>query len=108
MHTTIAAALAEDAEIRTRTATLQEPEHGLTEAVLAETDVLSWWGHAAHGMVADEVADRVQKRMLEGMGLLVLHSGHYSKTSPGRPLCCQPGMAITRPDFRAASCFGML
>jgi trehalose utilization protein len=79
MHTAIAAAMAEDAEIRTRTATLQEPEHGLTEAVLAETDVLSWWGHAAHGEVKDEIVDRVQKRVLEGMGLIVLHSGHYSK-----------------------------
>jgi len=74
MHATIAAAMAEDAELRTCTATLQEPEHGLTEASLAETDVLSWWGHAAHDKV-DAIVDRV----LEGMGLIVLHSGHYSK-----------------------------
>jgi len=47
--------------------------------VLAETDVLSWWGHAAHGEVDDAIVDRVQKRVLEGMGLIVLHSGHYSK-----------------------------
>jgi trehalose utilization protein len=79
MHTAIASAMAEDAEIATRTATLQEPEHGLTEAVLAETDVLSWWGHAAHDKVDEAIVDRVQKRVLEGMGLIVLHSGHYSK-----------------------------
>lgn len=79
IHGCIAAALTEDSEIQARTATLQEPEHGLTEAVLAETDVLSWWGHAAHGKVDDEIVDRVQKRVLEGMGLIVLHSGHYSK-----------------------------
>lgn len=79
LHAAIAAAMAEDAEIQTRTATLQQPEHGLTEAVLAETDVLSWWGHAAHGQVDDAIVDRVQKRVLEGMGLIVLHSGHYSK-----------------------------
>ena len=67
IHTAIAAALTEDPEIVARTATLQQPEHGLTEAVLAETDVLSWWGHAAHGMVDDAIVDRVQKRVLEGI-----------------------------------------
>ena len=61
------------------TATLEEPEHGLTEAVLAGTDVLLWWGHMAHGAVQDTIVDRVQKAVLGGMGLLVLHSGHYSK-----------------------------
>lgn len=62
-----------------RTATLDEPEHGLTEDVLAETDVLTWWGHTAHGEVKDEIVDRVHQRVLEGMGLIVLHSGHFSK-----------------------------
>ena len=62
-----------------RTATLDEPEHGLTEAVLAETDVLTWWGHLAHGEVSDEIVNRVQQRVLAGMGLVVLHSGHFSK-----------------------------
>ena len=62
-----------------RTATLDEPEHGLTQDVLNNTDVLTWWGHAAHHEVRDEIVDRVHKRVLEGMGLIVLHSGHYSK-----------------------------
>ena len=62
-----------------RAATLDEPEHGLTDAVLAETDVLTWWGHMAHYDVSDEIVDRVQKRVLDGMGLIVLHSGHHSK-----------------------------
>jgi trehalose utilization protein len=62
-----------------RTSTLDEPEHGLTDAVLAETDVLTWWGHAAHDDVDDAVVDRVQARVLGGMGLIVLHSGHHSK-----------------------------
>ena len=61
------------------TATLDEPEHGLTEAILAETDVLIWWGHQAHEEVQNDIVARVQKRVLEGMGLLVLHSGHFSK-----------------------------
>jgi trehalose utilization protein len=66
-----------DADIRI--ATLDEPEHGLTDDVLASTDVLTWWGHAAHGEVKDEIVVKVQQRVLEGMGLVVLHSGHFSK-----------------------------
>ena len=62
-----------------RTATLDEPEHGLTDEVLAHTDVLTWWGHMAHHEVKDEIVERVQARVLEGMGLIVLHSGHFSK-----------------------------
>jgi trehalose utilization protein len=62
-----------------RTATLDEPEHGLTEEVLTSTDVLTWWGHMAHDDVSDAIVDRVQARVLEGMGLIVLHSGHFSK-----------------------------
>lgn len=61
------------------TATLQEKEHGLSVEKLAVTDVLVWWGHMAHDQVSDAVAERVHKRVLEGMGLIVLHSGHYSK-----------------------------
>lgn len=62
-----------------RTATLDEPEHGLSVDVLEETDVLIWWGHMAHHEVSDEVVQRVQQRVLGGMGLVVLHSGHFSK-----------------------------
>jgi trehalose utilization protein len=62
-----------------RTATLEEPEHGLTAEVLAKTDVLVWWGHMAHGQVSDEVVERVFGRVLDGMGLIVLHSAHMSK-----------------------------
>ncbi len=78
IHAVIADVL-ERAGFETQTATLDEPEHGLTEAVLDETDVLTWWGHAAHDEVEDEIVDRVHERVLDGMGLLVLHSGHYSK-----------------------------
>ena len=67
------------AAVEVRTATLQEPEHGLTDDVLAATDVLTWWGHAAHDRVSDDVVGKVQQRVLEGMGLLVLHSAHASK-----------------------------
>jgi len=79
MHRCIADAIGEDAEIEATTATLDQPEHGLTNALLDRTDVLTWWGHAAHGKVDDKIVERVQKRVLEGMGLIVLHSGHFSK-----------------------------
>jgi trehalose utilization protein len=61
------------------TALLDDREHGLTEELLAQTDVLTWWGHAAHGEVDDEIVERVHRHVLEGMGLIVLHSGHWSK-----------------------------
>lgn len=66
-------------EYEVKTATLDEEEHGLTQAVLNETDVLLWWGHMAHDEVKDEIVNRVHQRVLEGMGLIVLHSGHFSK-----------------------------
>ncbi len=77
IHGAIASFLEEAFNVRT--ATLDEPEHGLTQEVLDGTDVLIWWGHLAHGEVSDEVVERVKQRVLDGMGLIVLHSGHFSK-----------------------------
>jgi len=79
IHDAIAGFLGRQEDMVTRTATLDEEEHGLTEAVLEETDVLIWWGHMAHEEVDDNIVDRVQQRALSGMGLIVLHSGHGSK-----------------------------
>jgi trehalose utilization protein len=79
IHGAIAGFLAENQDMETTTATLDEPEHGLSDSVLAATDVLLWWGHLAHGEVKEEVASKVQHRVLQGMGLIVLHSGHLSK-----------------------------
>jgi len=63
-----------------QTATLDQPEHGLTDEVLSNTDVLIWWGHMAHAKVADEIVEKVYKRVvLDGMGLIPLHSAHFSK-----------------------------
>jgi len=78
IHGAIAKALGTD-EFTVKTATLDEPSHGLTEAVLDATDVLIWWGHMAHDEVADEIVERVHEKVLQGMGLIVLHSGHFSK-----------------------------
>jgi trehalose utilization protein len=62
-----------------QTATLEQPEHGLTDAVLDQTDVLIWWGHIAHDRVQDDIVDKIHKRVLSGMGLIALHSSHFSK-----------------------------
>lgn len=79
IHGTIAEGLRVESDFEVRTATLDEPAHGLTDEVLANTDVLTWWGHAAHGEVRDEIVAKVHQRVLEGMGLIVLHSGHFAK-----------------------------
>jgi trehalose utilization protein len=81
MHAAIAARLTAELGhgVAVRTATLQEGEHGLGEAALAATDVLTWWGHLAHDKVDDAVVARVFERVQEGMGLIVLHSAHLSK-----------------------------
>ncbi len=79
MHQCIADALNAEPGISATTATLQEAEHGLPAARLAQTDVLLWWGHAAHGQVDDAVVERVAEQVWSGMGLIVLHSGHFSK-----------------------------
>lgn len=68
-----------DSDLKITTATLEEPEHGLTDSRLAGTDVLLWWGHKAHNKVEDEIAKRVQLRVLQGMGFIALHSAHFSK-----------------------------
>lgn len=79
IHGTIAKFLSSQADMEVRTATLDEPEHGLTDEVLNSTDVLTWWGHKKHKDVNDEVVEKIYKRVLDGMGLIVLHSGHFSK-----------------------------
>ncbi len=79
LHGCIANALNADTAIKATTATLQEDTHGLTADRLAGTDVLLWWGHAAHDRVADDVVDRICEAVWSGMGMIFLHSAHFSK-----------------------------
>ena len=87
LHAAVAAALREhardeaggDASIEVETATLDEPGHGLGQERLSRTDVLVWWGHKAHGEVEDAAVERVCERVWQGMGLVALHSAHFSK-----------------------------
>jgi len=79
IHAAIAGFLGAEDGMEASTATLQEAEHGLPQARLDETDVLLWWGHKAHGQVDEAIVDRVAERVHQGMGLIILHSGHFSK-----------------------------
>lgn len=81
MHGAVAAGISDvlGAAVDVHTATLDQPESGLSDEVLDRTDVLTWWGHVKHGDVDDATVDKVYERVLAGMGLLVLHSGHFSK-----------------------------
>jgi trehalose utilization protein len=62
-----------------RTALQDEPDHGITDELLANTDVMTWWGHMGHDEISDVIAAKVHRRVLEGMGIVFLHSAHYSK-----------------------------
>ncbi len=79
IHGCIASFLEKETDFVVRTATFDMPEHGLTEEVLQETDVLIFWSHALQEEFSDAVAERVRKYVLAGMGLVALHSAHYSK-----------------------------
>lgn len=80
IHGAIADFLGEEPDFEVRTATLDMPEHGLTDEVLNGTDVLLWWGHMAHHEVSDGIAERVKNYVYNrGMGFIPLHSAHMSK-----------------------------
>lgn len=86
LHSIIAGALKRTPVFRTKAATLDistatqdQPEQGLSKARLEACDVLVWWGHLGHDRLSDDVLIRVHRRVLEGMGLIVLHAGYSSK-----------------------------
>jgi len=79
IHGCIADFLGRNEDITVKCATLDMPEHGLSEEILEDTDVLIWWGHCAHDKVDDKVVERVKNHVHRGMGLIALHSAHHSK-----------------------------
>jgi len=79
IHGCIAEFLGKEDDFSVHTATFYDPEHGLTEEVLQNTDVLIIWSHALQEEFSDEVAERVHRHVLSGMGLVALHSAHFSK-----------------------------
>jgi len=79
IHKVIGRYLEKNPDIEITYATLDQPEHGLTDQVLDNTDVLIWWGHCKQYMVHDEIVEKVFDRVLRGMGLIALHSARGSK-----------------------------
>ncbi len=79
IHGALADHLNKTGGFEVRTGALDDPHHGLQDEVVSATDVMLWWGHLHHAEVADEIVERVHRRVLVGMGLIVLHSGHFSK-----------------------------
>lgn len=79
IHGAIVNALNGNDDIQARAATLEQPDCGITDEVLRDTDVMLWWGHMEHQKVPDEIALKVQNQVNKGMGFIALHSAHYSK-----------------------------
>lgn len=79
IHNAIAEGLSVNEDFIIKTATLDDPDCGLTDDILESTDVLLWWGHAAHNEVPDELVNKIHQAVLKGMGFIALHSSHYSK-----------------------------
>jgi trehalose utilization protein len=79
IHAVLAAALERYPDLQIRTTTLRDPDQGLSADILENTDVLLYWGHAAHDEVMEDTVSRIQKRVLDGMGFVPLHSAHWSK-----------------------------
>ena len=66
-------------DIKITLAALDDPNQGITDELLDNTDVLMWWGHAYHKEVDDELVEKIRQRVYAGMGFLPLHSAHHSK-----------------------------
>ena len=79
LHATIKEFLSSDEELDITLAALDDPYQGLPDELLEKTDVLVWWGHAAHAEVDDELVKKIQARVYAGMGFVALHSAHHSK-----------------------------
>ncbi|KIL36435.1 PalA [Cohnella kolymensis] len=97
IHNAIAGYLKKNDTFEVKTAVLDDPDHGLTDETLDNTDVLIWWGHLAHHEVRDDIVEKVRNKVLEGMGIIVLHSGHGSKIFQ-RLLGTQTGSLKWRDD----------
>ena len=82
LHAALAAGLVDELgpEAKVRIATLDDEDQGLSDAVLADTDVLVWWSHVKHHMIGEATVERLWRRIVhDGMGLVMLHAGTGSK-----------------------------
>ena len=80
LHATIKKYLEPNSDFEIRLAALDDPDQGLPDEVLNNTDVLRWWGHMRHHEVDDALVARICDRVRRnGMGFIALHSAHASK-----------------------------
>jgi len=81
LHATLKEALEQmDPQLECTLAALDDPDQGLPDEVLENTDVLIWWGHMAHKEVDDALVERIRQRVYAGkMGFVPIHSAHKSK-----------------------------
>lgn len=79
IHGCIRDGLKKEPDMEVRTATLSDPHQGITKEALSSTDVLIWWSHARQEEITDETVQLVSSAVQSGMGLVALHSAHYSR-----------------------------
>ena len=79
IHGCIRRFLGREADIAVTCVTLDMPHQGITRELLAETDVLIWWSHARQDDITDETVRLVREAVHAGMGLIALHSAHFSR-----------------------------
>jgi trehalose utilization protein len=78
-------------------ASIEQPEQGVSDALLNQCDVLIWWGHKRHKEVKDELVQKIVKRVKEeGMGFISVHSSHFAK-----PYKALMGTACTWREYKA-------
>ena len=79
IHAFIKEFLQSEADMNVTICSLDDPEQGLNDDLLNNTDVLIWWGHKCHEEVSDALVEKVKARVFSGMGFIPLHSSHRSK-----------------------------
>jgi len=87
LHATIKGYLDKNEDMEITLAALDDPDQGLSDERLQNTDVLVWWGHMAHDEVDSVLVKKIRDRVWEGkMGFIALHSAHMA-----RPFCAIVG-----------------
>jgi trehalose utilization protein len=79
VHGALGNLFAAQRDMQVRTATMQDAGQGLGDEALQWADVLVYFSHKHWRDVTDERVDAAQRRVLGGMGLVLLHSAHASK-----------------------------
>ena len=79
IHGCLRSFLEKEQDITVRCVTLDMPDQGITQELLDNTDVLIWWSHARQEDITDETVRLVRNAVHSGMGLVALHSAHFSR-----------------------------